>query len=536
MSTARDGIRNYLTGRALCQVPRSAEETELLLDAFTAEVLATPWQPSTPQAGGCPRYKPGTLGLCAACGDHHTRHSGPPAVVAEARSVGRTAALAEAIRTVTRFADREPLQSLYQPGLDMAAGLLEGIRDGAGQAPPPQPRDGWHQFRAVALPGCSAGGRLCTQHCSEPCDDQIFAESPVLDALNGSLNAALADLEPGSYLARINDAQDDVEIRPVPQPEQRCDHPHADAPGIRGLLEHVGIDTTGRDITVAGRVVDAAPQPVDGEEAANDAARRFARRLFAVERLCSGRPGYHTITVKALLTAMSDADEDRGAAPQPETAPDTEPGTPDGEPLSCRSDEGITVGLADALIAILRVLAPRDLSPQPVQEALADLFEDRDLRTVRAALRIAPDAEPGTPDNAQDDLRQRIDAAIRPNMLFGLQDAELYGEGGAERIGEWVTWITDAVVTVLAPRDTGADNLGTRRSQFLADAITAHGPGHQWRTGSVVKLFEAADLGDVCRNTGRRLLHTLEADGLLRRIDAASDRYWVPMGHAGGDA
>lgn len=29
--------------------------------------------------------------------------------------------------------------------------------------------------------------------------------------------------------------------------------------GIRGLLEHVGIDTTGRDISVAGKVVDAAP-------------------------------------------------------------------------------------------------------------------------------------------------------------------------------------------------------------------------------------------------------------------------------------
>ncbi|MFI8962095.1 hypothetical protein ACIGO8_08260 [Streptomyces sp. NPDC053493] len=31
------------------------------------------------------------------------------------------------------------------------------------------------------------------------------------------------------------------------------------------------------------------------------------RRLAAVERLCSGRPGYHTVTVKQLLTAMSDA-------------------------------------------------------------------------------------------------------------------------------------------------------------------------------------------------------------------------------------
>jgi superfamily II DNA or RNA helicase len=31
--------------------------------------------------------------------------------------------------------------------------------------------------------------------------------------------------------------------------------------GVRGLLEHVGIDTAGRDITVAGRVVDEAEQP-----------------------------------------------------------------------------------------------------------------------------------------------------------------------------------------------------------------------------------------------------------------------------------
>lgn len=49
---------------------------------------------------------------------------------------------------------------------------------------------------------------------------------------------------------------------------------------------------------------------------------------------------------------------------------------------SCRSEEGITVGLVDAVIGILRVLAPRDLSPGDVQEALADLLEDPDLRTV----------------------------------------------------------------------------------------------------------------------------------------------------------
>lgn len=54
---------------------------------------------------------------------------------------------------------------------------------------------------------------------------------------------------------------------------------------------------------------------------------------------------------------------------------------------SCRSEEGITVGLVDAVIGIIRVLAPRDLSTEHVQEALADLLEDPDFRTVRDARR-----------------------------------------------------------------------------------------------------------------------------------------------------
>ncbi|MEW2127079.1 hypothetical protein AB0891_25505 [Streptomyces sp. NPDC007259] len=58
----------------------------------------------------------------------------------------------------------------------------------------------------------------------------------------------------------------------------------------------------------------AGSAAVDVEERPDDAARRFARRLHAVEQLCSGRPGYHTITVKALLTAMSDADDEPATA------------------------------------------------------------------------------------------------------------------------------------------------------------------------------------------------------------------------------
>lgn len=52
---------------------------------------------------------------------------------------------------------------------------------------------------------------------------------------------------------------------------------------------------------------------------------------------------------------------------------------------SCRPEEGITVGLVDAIIGIVRVLAPRDMSTGNVQEALADLFEDPDFQAVAAA-------------------------------------------------------------------------------------------------------------------------------------------------------
>lgn len=47
--------------------------------------------------------------------------------------------------------------------------------------------------------------------------------------------------------------------------------------------------------------------PAVGQPAeAQGTARQAHRRLAAVERLVSGRPGYHQITVKELLTAMSD--------------------------------------------------------------------------------------------------------------------------------------------------------------------------------------------------------------------------------------
>ncbi|MFH9269220.1 hypothetical protein ACH4KN_33955 [Streptomyces sp. NPDC017546] len=55
--------------------------------------------------------------------------------------------------------------------------------------------------------------------------------------------------------------------------------------------------------------------PTEGEESDGTALRRYAGRMAALDRLCSGRPGYHAVTVKQVLTAMSDADDEQAAAP-----------------------------------------------------------------------------------------------------------------------------------------------------------------------------------------------------------------------------
>lgn len=50
--------------------------------------------------------------------------------------------------------------------------------------------------------------------------------------------------------------------------------------------------------------------------------------------------------------------------------------------VDCRSEEGITVGLVDAIISIARVLSKRDYQPECVREALEDLRSDGDLAYV----------------------------------------------------------------------------------------------------------------------------------------------------------
>ncbi len=51
----------------------------------------------------------------------------------------------------------------------------------------------------------------------------------------------------------------------------------------------------------------------------------------------------------------------------------------------CRSVDGVTVGLVDAISAILPVLVDRDLTPESVQDALKDLLDNPMLRALQHA-------------------------------------------------------------------------------------------------------------------------------------------------------
>jgi hypothetical protein len=57
------------------------------------------------------------------------------------------------------------------------------------------------------------------------------------------------------------------------------------------------------------------------------------------------------------------------------------------EPIDCRSPEGKTEGLVDAVIALVWLLAERDLSPRNVQHALADLFQSPEIAAIQAAMK-----------------------------------------------------------------------------------------------------------------------------------------------------
>lgn len=64
----------------------------------------------------------------------------------------------------------------------------------------------------------------------------------------------------------------------------------------------------------------------------------------------------------------------------------------DNTSTDCRSDEGVTVGLIDAIITQCRVLKGRDFTTPAIQAALVDLYSDSDWTTLRDRAEDAFDA------------------------------------------------------------------------------------------------------------------------------------------------
>ncbi len=50
--------------------------------------------------------------------------------------------------------------------------------------------------------------------------------------------------------------------------------------------------------------------------------------------------------------------------------------------IDCKSEEGITIGLIDAIISISRILSKRDFNTIFIQAALLDLRSDTDLKSI----------------------------------------------------------------------------------------------------------------------------------------------------------
>lgn len=229
-------------------------------------------------------------------------------------------------------------------------------------------------------------------------------------------------------------------------------------------------------------------------------------------------------------------------APQPETAPDAEPGTPDLREQYARlllDSAGRLqprhVADPDALIRDL--LAARDDELADAQQTAENLTAE-----VRRLRHLKGETERYV-DSMRTQLRaaeQQVAAALAELDRLAALDTVQHDDGLADSFSTGARWTIRMLRTALTPRNEDAEqhagpDLGTQRRQYLTDAILAHGPGHQWRTGTVAALLTATgEHGDVHRNTARRMLHTLEDAGLLRRIDAPSDRYWITTGQDGG--
>lgn len=242
---------------------------------------------------------------------------------------------------------------------------------------------------------------------------------------------------------------------------------------------------------------DTVEQPTDGTEAAEDTARRFARRLRAVEQLCGGRPGYHTVTVKALLTAMGEADDEGQEQPLAAWLTGADAGPP--APITATDEpsfldpfteaavrRGALLGGADAIEAL-----PQDHECDPgrgdavkLLRRLAGLtatteqptgltWEARAEHAVRLYATTAIELEDARRENTQ--LRDRL-----AELEQGQADADHLDAEHPDTIASLVDEIADDIPHRRAPQ-IAADYLA-RHARLLAEQITSLGQARGWST------------------------------------------------------
>lgn len=136
-----------------------------------------------------------------------------------------------------------------------------------------------------------------------------------------------------------------------------CTNACESATGIRGLLEHVGIDTTGRDITVAGNVVDAAKptacdayqpptEPADSGFCARCGMYDYKHHARPVRRLADTQPTPTDDAQRASIAAALTAEHYRRA-----------------EARIVASPEEHCAAMADAVMRVLRGVDTTDDAP-----------------------------------------------------------------------------------------------------------------------------------------------------------------------------
>ncbi|AGK80421.1 hypothetical protein SFUL_5533 [Streptomyces microflavus DSM 40593] len=229
----------------------------------------------------------------------------------------------------------------------------------------------------------------------------------------------------------------------------------------------------------------AAEPTTDGVELPEAAARRFARRLRAVEQLCAGRPGYHTVTVKHLLTAMGEAaDDDQEQPLAPVTAADepaffdwfTEAAVRRGALLggadaiaALPQDHELDPGRGDAVQWLRRLALHATVAEQPTGLT----WQARAGHAVRLYATTAIERDDLRAENGQ--LRERL-----AELEQGQADADALAAEFPDTIAALVEEIADDIPHRRAPQI--AANYLARHARLLAEQITTLGQARGWST------------------------------------------------------